>query len=242
MKSTCKFWFDGRWKVSWPDIPDRSEQTYTIHNNVGMGGKVVVADLDDTNLGIGISCNDYSRKEEHVINLESKRWWKDKEGIKIAETIEIDAPPEHPNQRMLWTREAFGSRHLDVLSIGVGSSQVQYHTVSPVEIGGSKKPVYVSSSVWGNTFSQGLCVGLASYHFMESIQEGAYISYENERASRWPPLDNGSPIPNKIWFTETSFDASARIFRGKIDWHSAHGTTWQGCRCWRYVSAHKIIG
>ena len=220
MESTCKFKLDGRWSVAWPDKHCRSVRTYVVHNNVAYDGNTEVARLDGNNL-----------LDVHAICLESKPWFEATE-VKIGETIDIDAPPAHPKQRMLWTRQAFKSRHLDVVSIGCGSSQMQYHVVATDETR-SSKPIYVSDSVWGNTFCQALTVGLASYHFMKNSQEGAYISYENELASEWPPLDNGSPIPNKIWFTEPSFDASERIFRGKIDWYASQGTTWQGCRWWR---------
>merc|ERR1712130_656734 len=60
-------------------------------------------------------------------------------------------------------------------------------------------PSYHSNTLWGNTFCQGLTVGLASYHFLpqnqnEEINDDAYhayISYEHPRTSQWPPLDNG---------------------------------------------------
>ena len=233
MESMCKFRLDGRWRVSWPENASRSDRTYIVHDNVAYDGNAVAAHVDGVNLLLAKSHDDNSgNREVHAISLKSKPWFEGEEAIKIGETIEIGAPPAHPKQRMLWTREAFGSRHLDVVSIGCGSSRMQYHAVATVETL-SSKPIYVPGSVWGNTFCQALTVGLASYHFMESIQKGAYISYENELTSRWPPLDNGSPIPTKIWFTEASFDASKRIFRGKIDWYSTHGTTWQGCRWWR---------
>jgi hypothetical protein len=122
---------------------------------------------------------------------------------------------------------------------------------------------YNPESLVGNTFCQSLMVGLASYHFvldehattpstsattMTVTTEGqgvttttraghrflaAYISYEHEHVAQWPPLDNGSPVPSRIWFTNTSFDATTRTFRGTIDWEGTQHTTWQGDRSWR---------
>lgn len=229
--STYTFRLDGRWKVSWPDIPKRVDRTFVVHNNTVFDGGVAKATIQSSNF---VPLSGVDKEEVYIHPLQTVPRWESEDGPSIGETIEIDAPPGHPRLRMLWTREAYGSRHLDVVSIGCGSSQIQYQSLSLVQTL-SSRPVYIPSTVWGNTFCQALTVGLASYHFMENSADGAYISYENEQASRWPPLDNGSPIPNKMWFTEVSFDPSERVFRGKIDWLGTHGTTWQGCRWWRSV-------
>lgn len=94
---------------------------------------------------------------------------------------------------------------------------------------------YNSEFPWGNVFCQALTVGMASYHFLED-GSGAYISYEHERTSVWPHLDNGRPIPSRISFSETSYDpdSARKVFRGKIDWEGTHRTTWNGSRWWRY--------
>jgi len=87
------------------------------------------------------------------------------------------------------------------------------------------RPRYHAHQLWGNTFCQGLRVGLASYHFgwlndtnntennhnnntdaEESGQPYAYISYENSMCSSWPPLDDGSPIPPRVPFHDISFE------------------------------------
>lgn len=94
------------------------------------------------------------------------------------------------------------------------------------------RPTYHGSTVWGNTFCQSLKVGLASYHFLTT--EEAYISYEHPVSSQWPPLDDGSPVPDRIFFRNTSYDAHERIFRGEICWEQDYGTTWQGFRTWMY--------
>jgi hypothetical protein len=105
-------------------------------------------------------------------------------------------------------------------------------------------PTYHGNSLWGNTFCQGFCVGLASYHFLatagsneggdEALNHKAYISYENPLTAMWPNLDDGSPIPARVPFRDIEWDESNRVFRGNICWLEDYGTTWQGQRKWSY--------
>lgn len=100
-----------------------------------------------------------------------------------------------------------------------------------------EKPTYHSNTLWGNVFIQGHVVGLASYHFISPDGEGvdgAYISYENPACSNWPPLANGSPVPSRVPFVDTSFDDNSRTFRGTIPWMNRYQTTWSGCTSWHY--------
>jgi hypothetical protein len=124
-------------------------------------------------------------------------------------------------------------------------------------------PRYVPEQLWGNTFCHDLQVGLASYHFgmmqlaagQQEAQPFAYISYESDACSRLPPLDDGSPIPPRVYFHNisvhevqetrsvtnlgpeeeeeiTAADSSCRVttthvvFRGTVEWLEDYGTTW----------------
>jgi hypothetical protein len=114
-------------------------------------------------------------------------------------------------------------------------------------------PTYNPTGLVGNVFCQESRVGLASYHFIDSIHASAseaagseeprpsetrplsaYISYEHPSALVWPPLDDGNPVPGKVFFRDPSFDREARIFRGSIHWHDDYGTTWSGDARWDY--------
>ena len=79
------------------------------------------------------------------------------------------------------------------------------------------RPQYIPDRLWGNTFCQGLRVGLASYHFGrraaqnatgegEATEPYAYISYQHEMCGQWPPLDDGSPIPPQVYFHNISVE------------------------------------
>ena len=61
----------------------------------------------------------------------------------------------------------------------------------------------------------------------------AYISYENPSTSEWPPLDNGQPIPAKVYFHNISFP-NPTTFRGHILWQEDFSTPWQGMIRWEY--------
>jgi RING-type zinc-finger len=121
---------------------------------------------------------------------------------------------------------------------------------------------YFTDNLWGNTFCQGLHVGLASYHFcqienptQEQHPNYAYISYESEACQQWPPLDDGSPIPSRVPFrnividqvvknlstvslegtnVNTTVEVTFVVFRGTIEWLQDYGTTWQGNQRWEY--------
>jgi hypothetical protein len=94
-------------------------------------------------------------------------------------------------------------------------------------------PIYHRFQVWGNTFIQSDKIGFASYHF-DSCSGEVYISYEHDDCCYWPPLDDGSPIPSRVPFINTSYDTEARTFRGQIAWKQMYQTTWNGSESWDY--------
>lgn len=109
--------------------------------------------------------------------------------------------------------------------------QQSRHSTQPTAL------IFNSSDPWGNMFIQANIVGLASYHFISPTGEGengAYISYEHERCSSWPSLDDGSPVPQRVPFVNHSYDTQTRTFRGTIPWLEVYGTTWQGNSEWIY--------
>ena len=156
-----------------------------------------------------------------------------------VEGINLDSQPQGPpvgsqvvwrtsqNERIVWTRESMGGEHVERL--GPGGRMYRR-----VDASSRTRPTYHGDCLWGNTFCQAFKVGLASYQFL-SLQEGAYISYENPLCARWPPLDDGTPIPSQVYFKNISFDESERVFRGTIEWQQEYGTTWQGCSKWMYT-------
>ena len=72
--------------------------------------------------------------------------------------------------------------------------------------------VYVEhgSGIWAEGFD--------SYHFDDATTCCAHISYEGYDSAVRARFDDGSLPPKTKQFTDTSFDASRRCFRGTIDW------------------------
>jgi hypothetical protein len=137
-----------------------------------------------------------------------------------------------------------------------GLSYVQWHVSTEEAGAGSlvehpPGPVYHAGTLWGNVFVQAMRVGLASYHFVPPAaaaaaaadgggdEQGdagdaaevaaigsAYISYEHPDCAQWPSLDDGSPVPARVPFTNIQFDATSRTFRGTVPWRATYGTSW----------------
>jgi len=103
-------------------------------------------------------------------------------------------------------------------------------------------PSYRLDTVWGNTICQGLCMGMASYHFLEGVVDNdgsgsgfrAYISYESPRTEMWPSLDNGDAVPPRVNFRDIRWEVDTRTFRGDICWEIDYGTTWMNESRWSY--------
>ena len=99
---------------------------------------------------------------------------------------------------------------------------------------------YSSDTFWGNIFCQEYMVGLASYHFVKKPDSDgkddgaiAYICYDHKMTCAWPPLDNGRPIPSRVFFRNIS-SPDPYTFRGSICWYDDYQTTWNGCSRWDY--------
>jgi hypothetical protein len=100
-------------------------------------------------------------------------------------------------------------------------------------IAAEQSPTWNPLDVWGNTFMQSEKIGFASYHFDRSSGQ-VYISYEHDDCCYWPPLDDGSPVPSRVPFINTSYDATLRVFRGEIAWKHMYHTSWNGSEAWNY--------
>lgn len=126
---------------------------------------------------------------------------------------------ESPRQ-WKWTRKTIGSHDQSHELYHIGGESG--HTFRRVFAQEHLIPQYNYDSLWGNVFCQAFMVGLASYHFVDENQ--CYISYEHQRTSAWPALDDGSPIPSRVYFHNVSFRDNT--FRGEIRWQEDYGCTW----------------
>jgi hypothetical protein len=236
-KLKCKFPMDGRWKVEYPDSEQKPDTTVDVHGNQFQFQSRSSIFEDSNHLTHRIDFGGehptilWGEREEKQSASTSGKLLRDSSS---SEVVEWDAKSNLgplPRDRMAWKRETVTSESVPLQVVQFGPGNV-YQRLSPNSPSGTVAPEYVPDKIWGNTFGQGLSVGLASYHFM-SDASGAYISYEHEDTAIWPPLDNGSPVPTRMWFSDYTFDAESRIFRGHINWEGTHSTTWQGSSRWR---------
>jgi hypothetical protein len=136
------------------------------------------------------------------------------------------------SEKMIWQRKTITPMDIPMEIVKLDSTEgLLYHRLDVGVDESVDKPSYFPDKLWGNVFCQLMMVGMASYHFNED--GSAFISYEHERTSTWPNLDNGEPIPPRISFVDTRFDEESRTFQGKIDWEGTHHTTWTLSRWWR---------
>ena len=153
--------------------------------------------------------------------------------------------PNDPETKMVWKRESISSSIPADQANPIGGHSGRFLLRSTENENDlylqqqqdSVDPVYNKASVWGNVFCQAYQVGLASYHFEGTGENGnssVYISYESPSTGMWPPLDNGQVLPARVPFRNISFDTESRTFRGHICWQEDFGTSWQGMIRWEY--------
>lgn len=157
-------------------------------------------------------------------------------GLNIGDTITWTT--NHPNyQRIQWTLLSPFVSFPEVIPMFPPGGCLYANETCLLNDQATINTSYTKNSLWGNTFVQLSTVGLASYHFenINGTEPSAYISYSHPEAFlSWPPLDNGRPIPSKMYFTNITYIESSKTFCGVIDWFGTHQTTWQGCFRWRY--------
>jgi len=166
--------------------------------------------------------------------------------VGVGETMEWYTPDphilsthRHPGGLVFWKRLASGPRD-SWRSVDVDVGALVYRRCAGNDGGRhSSGPRYRPDAIWGNTYCQGFCVGMASYHFLEDVDPAyggrrAYISYESPRTEMWPALDNGDAVPSRVPFRDVMWDEGTRTFRGDICWELECGTTWMNESTWSY--------
>jgi hypothetical protein len=236
------FPLDGNWIVRWQQVSDRGKDRNELDgarinvsgNQFSLYGHSYLINLgNDNEKRVHFYWNngvDESTTQvvESGVDLVSQNT-----GPDIGETIVWKV--NHPDIfRIFWTRESIEmpqSRSIQNL----GRSGMLLKRDHNCSLG--SKPCYHGNSLWGNVFIQALKVGLASYHFISEDgvgENGSYISYENIDCYQWPPLDDGTPVPPRVPFVETSFNSESRTFRGTIPWKQHYGSSWNGSCTWIY--------
>jgi len=84
-----------------------------------------------------------------------------------------------------------------------------------------------ATSIFGLVFTQQSSLGVASYHF--DSPKDCYISYSDKTCSRWC-LDDGSQLPQRVYFRNKTWNARTRLFTGCVYWV----TGFRGARRWNF--------
>ena len=236
------FPLDGKWVVRWQKSSDRGKDRNELDralinvsgNQFSLYGHSYSINLGDANEP-RVHFNWNGRVDENTTQVAESGvdLIHQNAGPGIGDTIVWKV--NHPDIfRIFWTRESIEipqSRSVQKL----GRSGMLFKRDNNCSAG--SKPCYHGNSLWGNVFIQALKVGLASYHFISiegAGENGSYISYENVDCYQWPPLDDGTPVPPRVPFIETSFDSESRTFRGVIPWKECYGSSWNGSCKWIY--------
>jgi hypothetical protein len=242
-RAACKFPLDGEWTVEWDAKSTKDAGTVFVHGNSFFIGDLSSShanylkqrpsgyvDFCSTSIRPILCWIEDDSSQCRQISSKNVAW------NHISEIGDIITWPKLSERydAMLWRRKTKTPLEAPLRVVSLGSDRgLSYHRLGAVSDDSLAIPPYHSDRLWGNVFSQVLTVGMASYHFNDD--NTAYISYEHERTSLWPGLDNGEPIPPIMHFTNTSFDEQSKTFRGTIDWEGTHGTTWTSSRWWRYA-------
>jgi hypothetical protein len=142
-------------------------------------------------------------------------------------------------RRTIWTRVSVGEPLPPrVIQFGSGDNRRLYMRLEAGQPESSTIPSYNRISIWGNVFVRAKArphtpaVGRLSYHFI-SPEQGAYISYEHPACRQLPKLDDGSPLPPRVYFHNFSFDPAKRTFQGMIEWEEDLGSSWTDNVRWK---------
>jgi hypothetical protein len=74
------------------------------------------------------------------------------------------------------------------------------------------------TTIYGEVYTQGLAIGLASYHFVSETE--CYISYSMAPLIGWR-LDDGTLFPEKKDFSHCKYDPATLTFTGDVVWTPA---------------------
>ena len=234
----------GRWFVQWPEQGPFTVPISVENHSFSIGGIAYTIDMDENH------CPQFKWPTRLPILQTTKTSIPPgKDRPKAGDTIEwTTTAPGH--KLIVWTRGTEATSSWKFVSLSpknknrfvYQSDQLQYEDKGNES--GQSIPTHKENTLWGNTFCQAFCVGLASYHFLpptysstndgESVRYEAYISYEHPRTSDWPNLDDGTVIPARVPFRNIEYDETQRIFKGDICWLEEYGTTWQNESKWSY--------
>mmetsp|Transcript_6253 Transcript_6253/g.15567 ORF Transcript_6253/g.15567 Transcript_6253/m.15567 type:complete len:586 (+) Transcript_6253:180-1937(+) len=220
---------DGTWEVQFSS--ENSTVIYVQTHFFNCFGTMYNITIDEESF-----CPRISWPGDSVEQISDQEIWPGTAGPGVDETLEWRT--NQPGlERIVWKRKRANLddcwRSVDIISGNFVYQKCNQHSGSEQPLG----PSYRADSIWGNTFCQAFCVGLASYHFLDPSPVGnlqAFISYENPRTEMFPCLDNNETVPSRVPFRNIAWEPETRTFKGDICWEQDYGTTWMNESKWSY--------
>lgn len=229
---------DGKWKVEWESGEDLEIYVQrNCFNCLEINYEITFDDDHRPRFEWPTSTRRFFQLQRSVVQQSTQQIPPGSSGPSVGETLEWSTNmTSFP--KIVWKRISMSlSPKTDGRRLRIRPNYFVYKNVDFQP----QLPPYVASSIWGNTFCQMYTVGLASYHFEETIEADeasgnyrAYISYEHPHTSVWPALDNGENVPGRVPFRNIEWDPVERIFKGDICWQEEYNTTWMSEDKWHY--------
>lgn len=230
-RERCNYPLDGMWTVVWYDSTgtEKRKTIVVAGNEYQQAGYSFYLNLEDPlHPQIRWPSSSTIQTAENGVHLIQNPM-----GPEVGGRILWTTPsPRFP--RLYWIRQTIGKPPVPrTVLFGPGNDRSLYqklHELGPEDE--SPIPKYHGDSIWGNVFVKKLRLGNASYHFL-SPERGAYISYEHPACQELPPLDDGTPLPTRLYFHDINWDAEHRKFTGTIEWERDFGITWNDNVRWK---------
>jgi hypothetical protein len=237
--------FDGKWTVVWKRKASSREQRVEIQviaNAYTQSGYTFYIDFGGNPDKPVISwpkSQDYQQAALGYVDFESYPM-----GVKVGEKILWTTTSQSFDQ-ILWIRQTIGKAPLPkVISFGMGQDKMLYQRWEEnSDMENTGIPKWHGESLWGNVFCKRLHIGSASYHFIGP--EHSYMSYEHPSCSDLTPLDDGTPMPTRVMFSNLNFNADERNLTADVQWEGQFGTSWNDNVLWKlnmwFDSEYMII-
>lgn len=229
---------DGIWSITWLSMKSNTEQRAQI--------KIVSNAYTQSGYTFHLDFSGDDPSQPKISWPRSTHYQKALKGYIDFERNPLGVPlggkivwmPTSPGfSEISWTRETVGKLPIPtVILFGMGQDKFLYQRWEEnVESEGNEIdsgiPKYHSESLWGNIFCKRLCLGSASYHFISP--EHSYVSYEHPACSDLPPLDDGTPLPTRVPFSNMEFDENERKLTAQVEWENQFGTSWNDNVRWK---------
>eukprot|EP00536_Pseudo-nitzschia_multiseries_P013329 jgi/Psemu1/34813/gm1.34813_g len=241
-RELCKHPMDGRWTVVWDTTTTTTTTTTATREGGGRRSysEIRVSNSEFRQGGWPFYFNfsdpthifvQWPRSPHRQIIVEGVDLATHPKGPPVGHRIKWETTdPNAPD--LVWIRQTIGPVPTEeVHHYGSGEDKFFYHRLDAGLQNTGIIPKYNGDSVWGNVFTKRMCIGSASYHFVSPTE--SYISYRHPACRDLPPMDDGSPLPERVNFRNVEYDDETRKLTATIEWERDFGTSWNDNVRWK---------